>query len=289
MSGARASGAVVAVCRPHHGLGNRVRLLLSARELAERHGRSFSYVWPTGRMFGARFDELWRSDLSPSSTLRAQLSRPRHPYRDAALGWLEQAANDPLWQIRSAQPVALPGGAAAWRHRMQALVPVDVIADRVRSVHGRHLQRAPYIGVMVRAHAVSHERTRNESPLQWYLERMAAIRADRPDVRFFVSADTSAAERAVRSAFPDAVGLGDKGTYNSREALSGAVADLYLLAASSHIIGPHYSSFPELAVFLAGAAVRLETSKADAPHRLAPSDALTRADDPLRPFERVAA
>jgi hypothetical protein len=42
--------------------------------------------------------------------------------------------------------------------------------------------------------------------------------------------------------------------------LQAAVADLYLLAGSCHILGPHYSSFPELARHLSDDAIALETS-----------------------------
>ena len=42
------------------GLGNRVRALLSAQELARVEDRDLYYVWSTDEYFGPRMDELWR-------------------------------------------------------------------------------------------------------------------------------------------------------------------------------------------------------------------------------------
>ena len=100
---------------------------------------------------------------------------------------------------------------------------------------------------MIRAHSVAHDATLRESPVEWYLSRIEEIRSERPELGLYVAADTDAAFVQVARRFPDCVGQTDKGAYNSRPALQAAVADLYLLAGSCHILGPHYSSFPELA------------------------------------------
>src|SRR4029453_4160491 len=55
----RNEGLVVGVTGRYHGLGNRMRVVLGAQALARFEGRSFRYVWPTGRGFGARLDALW--------------------------------------------------------------------------------------------------------------------------------------------------------------------------------------------------------------------------------------
>ena len=84
----RSERLVVAVTGPYHGLGNRMRVVLGAQALARLEGRSFRYVWPIGRGFGARLDELWefharRWPTALSRALRAVLPVPgRRPRLD---------------------------------------------------------------------------------------------------------------------------------------------------------------------------------------------------------------
>ena len=174
-------------------------------------------------------------------------SRRSFPYRDAGLGWIDDAARtERVWQIRTPHALNLPAGAPSWPASLRALQPVDGIRRRILELFGASAGR-PYLGVMIRAHSIAHDATLRESPVEWYLDRIDEIRSARPELGLYVAADTDAAFARVARRFPDCVGQTDKGAYNSRPALRAAVADLYLLAGSCHILGPHYSSFPELA------------------------------------------
>jgi hypothetical protein len=281
-------GRVIAFTRKYHGLGNRLRVTLGARSLARWANRDFAYTWPTGSAFGARFDELWRFGEKRISPLHSKLLSLRHPYRKESLDWLDAAKGDRVWQIRTAHALHLPEGATPWGEELQGLRPVDAIAERIVDFRAAHLGDDPYIGVMVRAHAVSNSQTLQFSPLEWYIERMQELRAQRPDIRFFLSADDPAAQADVIDAIPGTVALTDKGGYNTKEALVSSVVDLYLLAGGSHLIAPHYSSFPEVAQKLAGPALRLETSMTGEETRFAAGDPLGVAPDPLRPSVRIA-
>lgn len=277
---------IIAVPRLHHGLGNRVRLVLSARDLAEQVERDFAYVWPTGAPFGARLDELWNIDFAEVSTLRSKILALRYPYRDAGLSWMPSAERERTWQIRSSQPVLTDRGPQAWQERLRALEPAPAIATQVRRLFEERYAGRPYLGVMIRSHAVSHQYTLQESPLQWYVDRIAEIRRHHPQIPIYVSADTPAAQDEVTRLFPGAFGLGDKGPYNSRQALQASVVDLYMLASSTHLLAPHYSSFPELAQYLAGGAVRLETSMTGDDSRFDAAAPMTLVADPTRPSLR---
>jgi len=259
-----------------------MRVVLGARALAEHEGRSFAYVWPTGRGFGARLDELWDVDARRWSEARSHAWSLVYPYRDAGLGWLDEAARrERVWQIRTPHALTLPPGAPDWRAELRALEPVVPVRHRIAELAAASADR-PYLGVMIRAHRVAHEATLRESPVEWYLDRIAEIRAARPDLGLYVAADTDAAFARVAERFPDARGQAGKGPYNSRQALRAAVADLYLLAGSCHLLGPHYSSFPELARHLAADAIALETSTSDPSTRFEAQHELTLGT-PLRP------
>ena len=256
----RGEGLLVAVTGRYHGLGNRMRVVLGAHVLAGLEGRSFAYVWPTGRGFGARLDELWQYDARRWPEALSRAIAPVYPYRDASLEWIDEAVRrEPVWQIRTPHALSLPDGAPSWHTELRTLQPVERVSRRILDLFGASANR-PYLGVMIRAHSVAHDATLQASPVEWYLDRVEEIRSTRPELGLYVAADTDAAFAQVARRFPDCFGQTDKGAYNSRPALQAGVADLYLLAASCHILGPHYSSFPELAQHLAGTAVALETS-----------------------------
>lgn len=85
------------------GLGNRVRALLSAQELARVEDRDLYYVWSTDQYFGPRMDELWHFDEGTAVsrlTSRAlmPLARLRQPKGVQITPALRRAH---LWQIHS--------------------------------------------------------------------------------------------------------------------------------------------------------------------------------------------
>ena len=278
-------GLVIAAPRPYHGLGNRVRVVLGARSLARHVDRDFAYAWPLGSRFGARFDELWDIRDRRISSLSSRVRALRHPYRGEDLAWMADAVDERVWQIRTAHALRLPEGATPWGEELQTLRPVDTLAERISSFHAAHFGDVPYVGVMVRTHPISNQQTLLHSPIEWYLERMHEIRDRRPDVRFFVSADTVEGQTRITADVPNAFALPDKGEYNSKAALLSSVVDLYLLAGSGHILAPHYSSFPEISQKLAGTRLRLETSQSPDQTKWREGDGLSAVRDPLRPFE----
>ncbi|RXZ71951.1 hypothetical protein [Agromyces albus] len=274
---------LVAVTRRYHGLGNRMRVVLGGKVLAELEGRAFAYVWPTGRGFGARLEELWEFDERRWPEALSRALTPLFPYRDASLDWIDDAARQArVWQIRTPHALVLPRGAPSWHAALRTVQPVEGIRNRILELFEAASLSRPYLGVMIRSHTVAHEATLRSSPVEWYLDRIEEIRSVRPGLGLYVAADTDAAFARVADRFPDCVGQTGKGEYNSRSALQASVADLYLLAASCHILGPHYSSFPELAQHLAGSKVALETSTSPASTRYEMQEALT-VGTPLRP------
>lgn len=286
---ATARGTIIAAPRKHHGLGNRVRAVLGARALARGVDRSFRYSWPVHRRFGARLDQLWEIDDPTVAPWVSRALATAYPYRDESLQWMDGAARSRIWQIRTAHALHLPAGVGSWEDELRALRPVAPVREAVTAFHERELMGVPYVGVMVRAHQVSHEETLRESPVEWYVARMHQIRAQRPDLRFFVSADTSAAQQTVVDSVPGSVALSDKGDYNTLAGLRSAVTDLYLLAGATHLLGPHLSSFPELAQKLAGPDLKLETSRSDTTTAFDASAASFLVRDPILPHRRTSA
>ncbi|SDD56999.1 O-fucosyltransferase family protein [Auraticoccus monumenti] len=278
---------VIAVTRPYHGLGNRMRVVFGAKALADSTGRGLRFVWSVGKPFGARLDQLWEVRDRPLPRLASRALTARYPYRDEKLAWLDGATEERVWQIRTAHALHLPEAAGPWERTLQQVPPVAGIRDAVTDFHTRDLGRSPYVGVMVRAHPVSHQETLLASPVEWYIARLRALRSQHPALRFFVSADSPEAAARIAQEVPGCVSLKKTGGYNTRVGLQEAVTDLYLLASSSHLVGPHFSSFPELAQRLAGPGLRLETSRTAPEHDFDPEQ-LSTPSDPTRPHERQA-
>ncbi len=139
-------GLVIAAPRPHHGLGNRVRVVLGARLLARHVGRDFAYAWPLGARFGARFDELWDIRDRRVSALSSRGRRFATRTAGKTSLWMASAADERVWQIRTAH--ALRCLRERRRGERSAVArPVDALEDdylvprrplRRRALRGRH-------------------------------------------------------------------------------------------------------------------------------------------------------
>ena len=124
------------------GLGNRVRALLSAQELARVEGRDLYYVWSTDEYFGPRMDELWRFEGGTSvSRLTSRALLPLARYRQPkGVRITAELRRRHLWQIHShglpvtwedpawrgeAEKGATPAGRDPGPSRLRELTPVD--------------------------------------------------------------------------------------------------------------------------------------------------------------------
>lgn len=269
------------------GLGNRIRVVLGSKSLAERENRRFYYVWPTGARFGPAFDELWEFRGRTVSRATSRLLAKRWGYVDETLTWLTEAKrSERLWQIRTGSDLLLPADTRPWQEEFRRLRPVEAIATSVTRQFDEHLRDRPYVGVMIRAHAVSHALTRETSPVEWFIERMHRIRADHPDIAFFVSCDVAEVQQRVLAEVPNCYAQDGKGGYNTVEGVRSSVIDLYLLASAAHLVGPHHSSFVEMAIHLSDGLLAMETPLTPAAADVDVCAGGTVAD-PLRPSVRV--
>lgn len=276
--------SLIVCLRPNSGLGNRIRVVLGGKSLAHLEGRDFYYVWPTGKLFEPRMSDLWHFDSKQVSWTASRILAKRFRYADGDLEWLDDdKRREMLWQLRTVHALKLPAQARPWTEEFRTMRPVNAVASRVRAFYEAELAGSPYIGVQVRSHAVSHQKTRDASPVEWYIERMLEIRQQYPGIKFFISSDVDSTTRRVMNQIGNCSALYDKGPYNSLEGVRSAVVDLYLLASAQYIIGPYYSSFVELAEYLSGGRLKTETSKTARPTSIS---LLAPVRNPLIPAKR---
>ncbi|MEY2433350.1 MAG: hypothetical protein QOC92_3075 [Acidimicrobiaceae bacterium] len=231
------------------GLCNRMRTLSSADRWATATGRHMYYSWPVGPKFGASLDDLWmHSYRHVSGRVVGGLSRVVGGYREAADITLHDQRRLLLMRTES---VLFRDNAELepWFAPLRRLSLVPELADRVNET-ARGWAGRPAVGVMIRAHANAHQQTREASPPEWFFARMKAIRAEDPEMQFFVSTDSPEVSSAIHAEFDGVVELKKRGAYNTRVAVADSVCDLYLLAGTTYILGSHYSSFSEVAAAL---------------------------------------
>lgn len=267
------------------GLGNRVRVTIGAANLADSENRSFYYVWPRSEKFQPAFDELW--DWERGRVVSRAFSRglaKATGYYNAELTDIRKDADRRVWQIRTGAQLQVPDDVTPWYETFRTLTPSPAIQSLVTGTFDASLRGRAFVGVQVRAHAVSHHITKESSPLEWYTNRMDEFVREHGEVAFYISCDVPEVKRDLLAKYPGSVALETNAPYNSTEAVQYAVADLYLLASSNRILGPHYSSFVEMAEFLSHPDV--ETEKPSKPEIATDWTTLPLTVDPLHPRTR---
>lgn len=247
-------GSLIAVNVPWAGLGNRLRFTLSAQAVAQAEGRDFAYAWCAGPKFEPDLTELW--DFGARQV-------PEQPADLTEKDDLTALRHEPGWVVRSASVVKGDGTERRWEDALRDLTPTPAI----RSAVDRVSITAPFVGVQVRANDLTHERTREASPPEWFIGRMRDFLEADPDARFFLSCDDERTQDRIRSEVPNVTALDDKGGYNTRQGVAAAVVDLHLLARSTHILAPYWSSFAYLAYAMSGGAQPLEDAMRTRPAR----------------------
>ncbi|MGP9745361.1 hypothetical protein [Brachybacterium sp. AOP29-B2-41] len=275
--------AVVAYNGATTGLGNRVRVTLGAARYATYVAAPFYYVWPTTPHFAPRIDELW--EWSAGRRIPRSVSRMAGPMTGYTDNDLRSAGPRQIIQIRTGAELLLPPEAGDWRQDLRALVPVSEIAEDVVRIHREEFGIEPYVGVQIRAHEVSHQRTKDTSAVEWFTSHMERLVNERPGTRFYLSCDVLEVKLRILQDFPTATANVTSAPYNSTAAVRAALVDLYLLASSSYMLGPHFSSFIELAQFLAD--LKVPTDKpVQPPCGVESWWELGAASDPLAPAMR---
>ncbi|MFZ3452665.1 hypothetical protein [Arthrobacter sp. 7Tela_A1] len=257
-----------------------MRFTLSALSLAQSMGRDFLYAWPQTDLFKPALTNLWHFDHTEIPWAESVKINKTYPYvKDAEA--LNKA--DMVWHLRSGDAVTIPDGAPSWAQRLRELIPAAVIQERVIDTF-QPLAGAPYVGVSIRTNHMAHAKTLKMSPIEWYIGRMNEIRQSYSDVKFFISCDVPEVQERLIATYPESVALTDKGGYNSTEGVMASVVDTYLLASSSYILAPYWSSFPVLAWELSGRSIPIEDSCSGRKDFEIADSSL--ALNPLRPSDR---
>ena len=85
-----------------------------------------------------------------------------------------------------------------WREELRSLRPIPAVQERIRRTWASGLSEGAFVSVMIRAHEASHEKTRINSPVEWYLHRMEELAKNNNDLIFFLSTDSPEVEIQIK-------------------------------------------------------------------------------------------
>ncbi len=249
-------GRPLLLCEPCGGLCNRMRVLVSAINLARDAGAVLRVVWKNDSHLSCRFDELFGM---PSGVMSIHHVADGFVYRAANYlvcrsfpNRFEQAEveemmagdGDFLGLVRKGRVFVRTYSNFYRGGDFSLLQPVFPILDIVK---GYGLDRRTTVGVHIRR--TDHDISKTYSPTDLFIEAMKKELKGRPETVFFVATDSPDVETALRNSFPGKILLHKKSSLNRSEpiAIKDALVDLYALANCRKLIGSYRSSFTETA------------------------------------------
>jgi GT2 family glycosyltransferase len=273
---------------PQHGLGNRLRAIASAAQIAERSDRELVVVWRPDHHCDCRFDALFDyagavvEDGTPETA--AERGAVVYNYMEAEPGGEKDAPivlnQDRDVYVRSAfvlnSPLSDWTGQNAFLRRLRPVEAVRDLVDSVKtpfelSVHvrmegGRKDEHLPYESPenwTARDHELI-DQWRAKSHYSRFVARIDALMAEGSLNALFLAADSPEAYAAFAERYGDRLRRLQRNRYDrSAEQLRYALADAILLGRAPRMLGSTWSSFSELATRLAPGPITLEMSGTD--------------------------
>lgn len=271
-----------------HGLGNRLRAIGSAAQIAARTGRELVIVWRPDHhcdcRFGALFDYpgvVIEDDAPEAAAARGSVV---HNYMEAEPDGRKDAPimldHDRDVYVRSAfvlnSPLTDWEGQNVFLRSLPPAKAVRALVDSVKgpfdlSVHvrmegGRKDEGLPYESPenwTARDHALIDEWRARSQPAR-FLARVDALLAAGAIGALFLAADSPEAYAAFGERYGDRLRRLERTRYDrSAEQLRYALADAILVGRAPRMLGSTWSSFSELATRLAPGPIRVEMSGKD--------------------------
>jgi hypothetical protein len=256
------------------GLGNRVRALLSAANIADELDRDFYFSWKRDANFKTSSSAVWKFPGAELSGLAGMPLGLRWGTQDPYSMGLPSRR---VLVFRTPHAIESIPTQKSWQDRFRELRLPPERAAEIERFYVAELSGTRYVGVMVRASVTAHPKTRDTSPPQWFLDRMRQLRDEDSDIEFFLSCDHIPTTTWLTENISGVHSFPKQGLNDSRQGIIEAASDLYLLSGSSGLLGPYWSSFVDLAQALRPS-LALETPKSDTAERLTAAG-LSQKDD----------
>lgn len=245
------------VVHPYGGLGNRIRCLGPALELASRHDLAVTVIWEANRFLNCPYDRLFVRHPN----IRRVVSLPFAEGLSRLLGRVLSATGYPYLDDKKIRSGALDAASFAPRtlptyiHSCYQFGPPDSrlghlfppAPEILRSVESFIPTGTPLVGLHIRRG--DNANASSFSPLELFVQAMESELRQNPESKFFLASDSPSTESELTERFgPGRILWRPK--VLDRGAESGIVdawIDLLLLSRCSKIYGSFYSSFSDIA------------------------------------------
>lgn len=247
---------------PQGGLCNRLRAVLSAVSLVERHfpETRLRVGWSADAECAARFDQLFEPYPAACLTigLRRWTDRPvtrynlHWPALVRSILYTAQYRNTPPGVAALCGKVYVSTGYAFCEYSpeyVRRLRPLPHLQQRIDTLSAGF--DAHTIGIHIRR--TDHSTAIAESPDSLFVDAMRQCIAREPETRFFLATDDSALKASLAAQLPGRITVQEcRGTRADLRGMEEAVVDLWTLARTSRIIGSYWSSYTDTAAELGG-------------------------------------
>lgn len=256
------SDSIVAVNMNTCGLGNRVHFTLSVASVASATDRNLKVYWPLDNLFACPVENIWTN--FPGEAIESKDLPPINP--DVLTDWRNltpeswSTIDDPTVYLRGYGGIPQPAGSRLWGELFRELELTDEVRALVDSAWAGLPHDHGVLGVSMRVNEKSHAKTKEHSPVEWYIAELERFSETHPNAGIFLSCDEESVTEQLKVRFPNVVAIDYPGEYNSVRSITKAVADLYILASSTEIISPYWSSFPNMSYQLAAEQVPMRNS-----------------------------
>ncbi len=260
----------VLIVQPLEGLANRLRVLASAKLMAEHTGRNLLVSWtrqPT--RCNARWTDLFVNPVDeypyPYRVLKYQEKFQCNKVRILIPFQQPEILTELEPILQSDIPVIAVSHFGLFKPQWvlqaefqdirsrfyRSLKPISKIEQTVKSVVDGQFANHEVIGVHIRRTDLRPDLgdvpPQQISPTSLFIEEMEKLLAGNPKIKFFLATDDFLEQKTIIEHFGDKVILYHKNTINrnSRQGIQDALIDWLLLSRTSLIIRSHYSSFSE--------------------------------------------
>lgn len=235
---------------------------LSVASVAAATGRNLQVYWPLDKLFECPVERIWTN--FPGDAIEAGDLPLIGP--DVLTDWRTitpeswSTITDPTVYLRGYGGIPQPAGSHFWGELFRDLELTSEVRGLVEQAWADLPKVAGVLGVSMRVNELSHAKTKEHSPTEWYVAELERFSTTHPNAGIFLSCDEASIAKRMMAQFSNIVAVDYPGEYNSARAVIKAVADLYVLASATEIISPYWSSFPNMAYQLAGEQVPMRSS-----------------------------
>ena len=238
------------VVEAYGGLGNRLKVLVSAMCAGADLGKDARVIWKDSDECGAKFSDLFEAVTVPRVFVHDNLSVGYVQHEcDTKKQWDDLSGTKTVTYLKSGARFHTTAD-TEFVGFLKGLKPQSAIAAEVAALGD--------LSAVVGVHIRSKENTVSvaSSPQAAFVTAMTAL----PSAKFFVAADSDDVRTSLEAAFPGRIVTLAKDLKRSKTGLQDALKDFLALSHCSQVLGSKGSSFSEMAALYGGKTLTVVTA-----------------------------